>query len=280
MRDRCASYLLSTCSRGEPKADAEFAMSKKCINRVSRAFLECPPNGTECTRTINKVQVKFFNYAKCHQDFATQHQSICITRKRALCRLRPIQIFKLIRLDMSLVQRLFDTLPNMYLIYQYRDPRGILFSRLSHAGLLTHSLADEAKILCSNIIFDLDRIHRVTEQHSARIIFMKYEDLVVNGTQEAERLYSLIGETLPNTVKEWLNYATSSSHNTKKYMYGTNRKNATETAFQWKTMLTSEQLELINDVCGDALRALNYSWQTYSASNQRSCKTCSVGHGW
>ena len=212
-------------------------------------------------QNVNVVEADnlFWRYASCHMNVARNYTSVCLAAGVKVCQQRRIQAVKLIRLDVSLLDKLFQELPNLHVIYQYRDPRGILASRFANARrLATHRFEKETKILCANMLHDVNVTETLSAAHPGRVIFMKFEDIAMNPAAESERVYSLLGETVPPEVTSWLSSATA-NENSADRPFHTVRADSTKIPLAWQRTLDSKRIAVVNELCQDFILKMNYT---------------------
>ena len=206
-----------------------------------------------------KLEDPFAKYVSCIRN-TTEPRCLGIGIDK--CLLKRIQVVKLIRLNVELLRDILIEIPDTYVVYQYRDPRGILSSRLpsnKRPSMLVHDFEKEAKILCSNMMFDYNILNKMQPQFKDRIIFMKYEDLAEDAHGESTRVYGLLNESLPQNVVQWLDMATNGVARRDGARFGTVRSNSTKVAYAWRETLTASQIDIATQHCKNVLLRLGYT---------------------
>ena len=198
----------------------------------------------------------FSNYASCQAKVAERFASTCLPAGIEACRQQRLQVVKLIRLEMTAVEHLLRDSPNTYLVYQYRDPRGILASRLENR-MLSFKFATEAKLLCEDMLEDIKVLRGISERYNSRIIYIKYEDLAMFPYDVTRDVYAQLGEEVPMQLKYWLSLATKTKQRRER-TFGTRRSNSTSVAFKWREKLDSRQIQTATSLCREYLTQMKF----------------------
>ena len=196
----------------------------------------------ECTRTAEK------RVLQC-KDVLTES-----------CKRYKVRSFKTIRMSMEIVGEMIEQEPELKFVYLVRDPRGIVQSRNSikeMSILANHDIGKEAAALCHRMLLDNEIYSQLATKYPHNILRVRYEDITAEPKEQAQKIYSFARNSeLPDTINEFLR---KSMNSTKEGgTYGTARKNATATAYKWRTKLTEFQLEDINNKCKTVLDILGY----------------------
>ena len=150
------------------------------------------------------------------------------------------------------------TLRVMHLI---RDPRGVLTSRwkaqFNFANIPVSDTLRYVKITCARMSDDVKTCRLLEMKYPKRIIGIRYEDLVSDHAHVAREVYdTLLGVPVPKEVFDGLDASINAdkSHSA----YGTMRRNSTETAFHWKTIMDPWLQEQVTNLCRSFLIDMRY----------------------
>ena len=177
------------------------------------------------------------------------------------CLQQKVRSFKAIRLSMEMLEAMIRKEPELRIVYLVRDPRGIVNSRVATRELSATSgkkLQKEAEVLCHRMAFDTLLYEDLVSRFPLNFLRLHYEDIATQPMEQAERIYKFIRDiSLPDTVRAFIQKSMHASNNDGSY--GTSRKNATATAFSWRTKLPAHEIAGINSVCGSVIQKLNYT---------------------
>ena len=151
--------------------------------------------------------------------------------------------------------------PFIKLIHYVRDPRGILESRFRHSKVKAISqFKSGARQLCSKIVSDLEVYNRLATLFPKNFMLVKYEDLVDNSTKSLSIIHQFLGIQVPDSVEKFMQSALNSKRNGNAMQ--TNRKNGTATALQWENHVDKDILHIMEDICHNAIKTLDYPFVT------------------
>ena len=201
-------------------------------------------------------------YASCHVRTSKMFQAKCAPRLMSNCAKKKIHVVKLIRLNIDSVEALLTSMSNATFIYQVRDPRGIIASRIKNKVLMTYPLEKEVQTMCSNMYYDAKVVQELSVKFPGRVHLLRYEDLTMTPATELQRIYDAIGETLPETVLKAFKSEDSEERFTtfqeKQGSFNTNRENPREVAVAWKEDLDEQVLGLVTHQCKEFLEMMRY----------------------
>ena len=203
----------------------------------------------DCNRAIEKFQL----YYKCMNNFRRAMEP-CVGNLSSVCREASLFGIKTIRLRADLVFQLLIDDPDLKIVHQIRDPRGIVYSRKRTALLSLLSgknIVNEASILCQRISYDVGILSRLEQQFPGRILQIKYEDLVVHPQETAQEFYDFLGVEMPPEVTSWFNDLNDTVKEGN--AFSTIRRNSTATAFKWQTVLKADDIASITEKCLDVI---------------------------
>lgn len=190
----------------------------------------------------------------------------CIPRLQGSCTSAIFTAIKTIRVSLRLASQLMQSIPDLRIVYSYRDPRGILASR---KHLEPYYYTDEASFavrsreLCGQMSQDLAEADSLRaslgESGRERLTVLRYEDLALNPLDTARDIYRGIGLELTPGVREWLIKSTTTSDH--EYNPTTVHRNATEVVQKWRHSLSEAYQRIASEACHDVLQRLRYDQQ-------------------
>lgn len=219
--------------------------------------LDLPSNCSYETHTPQQVALALQRHSLCMEKYTKAAQR-CFMGFQDKCLLSSIRSFKDIRLSMSMIEQLLEKDRNIKVIWNMRDPRGIVVGRRRNHLLSEVSGQDikkEAESLCAKIrTHDIPPYIRIQQKYKNAVFVDTLEDRAVNPLQTLSDTYTWLGRTLPDRLRyTWeLNTVNSS-----KYKSDTDK---------WRAELTKEENEHIYKVCGDVMTFFRYLlWLLYIA---------------
>ena len=186
----------------------------------------------------------------------------CLVPLIEKCRRSEVVAVKVIRLHMSYVDQLLSDDPDLRLIHVVRDPRGLLeswrklYSKPSQYSMY-HRRQLDAKIMCQRMVTDCRIRRQLESKYPRRILLLRYEDLVTATDTVIGDIYNgLLQMALPSNIidviKQQMHAASDNG------VTGTQRKNGTATATNWRRTINRALLDYITDKCRPLLDELRY----------------------
>ena len=171
------------------------------------------------------------------------------------CKQKKLRVIKTVRANMRSAELLLKSYQYLYLIHLYRDPRGVIRSRLKadwSRGLVNRpSAAYEAKLYCSPVLNDIrQRIHLEHEGHSNRIKEIIYDDFVQKPLLSVLNSYHFLGKQPSIHVNRYYRGTGCQSLSNKTQCRST----------KWIKTLKQENISAINSVCSQFFKETNFSW--------------------
>ena len=200
------------------------------------------------------------SFRRCNKQHHFKTLARCLEPLIEKCRQSDIVAVKVIRLHMSYVDQLLSSDPDLRVIHLVRDPRGLVqaWRKMDPSG--SKSMTDmqlNAKLICRRMLTDCQIRRRLELKYPRRILVVRYEDLVTATDKVLNDVYSrLLQLALPSNVVNAINeqlHATSADG-----AYGTQRKNGTATATNWRRTINNTLLKYINNTCRQLLDELHY----------------------
>lgn len=197
------------------------------------------------------------------------------TRRRELCLESKFRVAKVIRV--SSIQQLEPLVrQGTKVMHLALDPRGTVSSRLkSHfrnhttAAMmenLQHSkwrniTGKAAMKLCPEYQSDMKYLEYALKSPpwSSNYLFLRYEDLVTDSVQQAQRMFAFLGLSLPDRVLHCISNPTANlTEHTSHEFFTISKANWTDTAFKWRSFMPLQLVQEIQDVCGEYMYKAGY----------------------
>mgnify|MGYP000166837795 CR=1 FL=1 len=120
----------------------------------------------------------------------------CLNRMKPICRNAKKHVLKVLRSTLDNHEELLKGLPNLKVIQLFRDPRGILSSRLSTSFYMNKLKTDESiveamKIQCRRMVYDIQVSEVFRHKYPDRFRVVQYEDFD-DLEHKAELLYEFM----------------------------------------------------------------------------------------
>ena len=188
----------------------------------------------------------------------------CFPLLKEACQRASLQFTKEHRVSMRSIHTLLKQMPNLKIIHYVRHPGAIAVSRDKTNNTWpdgNRDLVTEAKMICSQMMQDI-RTRKVLERtYPDAFLSMKYEDLVSSPGPFIRKVFNHIGHPLP---KDLIHNIESSLHadidkKSDTYVWGTKRKNATETADAWRKHVSAAVMRGMAIHCKALYNELGYS---------------------
>ena len=207
-----------------------------------------------------KMSRNLREYQKCLGNRAvSQRVYSCATQLDQVCSNSRIKVIKTVRMRMDLVQEFMTKFPDIKVVYQWRDPRGILNSRWESSK--KHRVSNftlDTDILCKQMSFDLIVNHRMNQNNTGDFVIIKYEHLASRTQPTVIKLYNDLDlGPVPRLVMSWITQNTRAGSNNGPL--GTSRTNSTAVAKKWKVQLRIGILGYITKKCAGPLFTMGYT---------------------
>jgi len=169
-----------------------------------------------------------------------------------ICKSKSIIAQKVIRLcDIDQIAHFKTKIPNLKVIFLYRDPRGIFSSRQK---LIGESLAFKTvEKTCDMYSKSL------AKSEGGDFLSIRYEDISLDPMAAAEKIYDFVNEELPSSVRNWIS-DTINAEDVKtvgKSKYSTN-KDPIATMTRWRFAQKFEHTQFLQSVCSDYIKKGGY----------------------
>lgn len=200
----------------------------------------------------------FVQYKEC-----ITHQKIralrCLSKVTSACLNSTIRSVKAIRFSMDVMEELLTLVPDLKVIHYIRDPRGLALSRMK-TGLLSqvsrHDMVTEARLYCDRVMHDLKIRQTLELRYPNTFMQLLYEDLAQNPQRATRQSYDFLGTPVPKEVPKWMHQMANAS--TDGAGFDTQRVNSSQTALNWRAILTESKVQSITSACADLVDTLGY----------------------
>ena len=222
-----------------------------CHENLKR-LRQCWVDGVDqCVSSGGELPISSFT--GCYGKYNQSEGPECVKDFEAVCKSTRVHSTKLHRLRMSTVEELILRIPNIYIIYYVRDPRGIYKSR---KGL--YDVPPFAK-LCEHMEEDHDVYDMLKAKYPEVFLQVKYEHLASDPQGKTKQIYNHIGLDIPQEVTSFLNEPPKNKkRGQKEGPHSVHRSNSTYTASAWRDTLSETLLAEANTACKTVLDKLDY----------------------
>ncbi|XP_059177487.1 carbohydrate sulfotransferase 4-like [Physella acuta] len=173
------------------------------------------------------------------------------------CRQTNYLVVKVIRLTMQELGQLMDLDPDFKVLYLVRDPRGTVRSQNQLGEFDWTILNNYTKSFCERVRSDIHVSKTVFHKFPHRVMQVRYEDIIENPIARTQQLYGFINLEFTPPVKEYI-WNITFAGNQDDCNICTTRKNATETAYAWRKVLSFDEVNLIQSHCSDVMKHFGY----------------------
>ncbi|XP_052283355.1 carbohydrate sulfotransferase 1-like [Dreissena polymorpha] len=218
-----------------------------CRLRAVRTFLE--PGVTEALKFAGP---SWSDYWYCNQ--RGQPWDTCLNVLEGSCQQAQHVVAKVLRLSVGAYWTLLFRNNNLKVVHLFRDPRGVVNSRLNTRGYALkktiENVKTNAEALCDKMWSDLQEGKRLMGKFPDRFKFVHYEKLVYLDKEVIE-LHDFLGLRLTRANLETIRR----DYTNVLWKWRENRQN---NAFWWRTSLPWELIKAVDNACGDVLEELGY----------------------
>lgn len=181
----------------------------------------------------------------------------CLRSFRESCLGYGIRAIKTVRLSIADAELLLKVLPNLKVIHQIRDPRGMLLSRSSLGEFPWSTVDSGSKAACDEIVANLNSSERLHHLYPNRIKTILYEKIAEMPLEALKEIYNFSNITVDKTTDQWLKNATMSGKEVK-CTYCSTKANSTITAYKWRQTLQFRFVWIIDRNCKSLYDKLGY----------------------
>ena len=254
----CNALTRDMCGRKSVAVDPVKAYA--CADKIQQAHdIYTDPHAT----TSSSMQLEnFLKRERCLEKSRLGYFRCAEFLQRA-CDETNIRTVKTIRLRMDTAVKFLKRFQDVKMVWFIRDPRGILLSRMkvNFISEIAHKNPGvEAELICKKIMADVrayDAFQKSISDINDRILTIRYEDLVSQPKEIVSKVYEFIDQELPKKVLDWLDHSVNADRDDKG-LFGTQRANASATAFKWRNKLSPNNIRFVSQKCQAVLERFGY----------------------
>ncbi|ELT94373.1 hypothetical protein CAPTEDRAFT_193000 [Capitella teleta] len=280
--NKCNLELSSVCSK---RFDVSQSNLQMCANELA---LRHDPSATPpfpfvtSSKSVRKAVEKYRDCMKPCRSKALK----CSSYLANSCHHARVRNIKPVRLPMSAARLVHQSLPDVKIIHNIRDPRGVVHSRKyvsesfhsafamyrtpvvskrkrdtkkSPAYFTTVDVAKEAMLLCRNVAEDVIVRREMLKDDPGCAKEILYENYATQPLAVTQDIYDFIGQPLPHQVLQWLaENTTGEKVNSQKQ---TSRQ-ANVTMLKWQDELSVRDMAAVNGHCKYLFEIMHHvPWQ-------------------
>jgi len=185
-----------------------WRFGEKSLTRIEqcRRLLANEINATSANLSTNTAQI-FHDYRSCFESYRQRVDAHCTELLRKAIADHPLRATKVVRATMDSMGPLLRSLPTLRVIHLVRDPRSVSLSRKRFGpavrGIYTKRTKNktrvvaEASLYCHHVTADIRSRLALERKFPGRIMWMRYEEVMVNPEQKFRDIYKLLDEPVP-----------------------------------------------------------------------------------
>ena len=213
--------------------------------------------------SYNDVKSSFKDYNECLRQVREVAAGKCIPLLEPICQKSSLHGMKTVRVGMEMAIHMLKYIPDLKIVHNIRDPRGITLSRMriNHGDMMSASsgadIVKEAKILCSTIARHIKLRRALEKLRPGTSMQITYEDFATKPLEKAEEIYKFIGQTLPKEVTDWLRVNALGEKD------GTSKaRNASAIAQAWENKISFSKAKQIDVYCRTLYDEVSNRWSS------------------
>lgn len=186
----------------------------------------------------------------------------CYRKLEGKCRNANARVAKIIRTSLDHFTHLLESHPRLKIVHMYRDPRAIIYSRVTSMPHIFKNITTSSSSLCKKILDDSNKIKLIKQKFPQRILELYYEDLVEKFDKTVKKLYKFLNfeysseddkRLLPMKCNKCLNKRTLGEN-----IWNTIRADSLRASVKWRSVITKYTVKQIDDLCSNAYLATGY----------------------
>ena len=222
----CTSPSLN--KRQEQGCSTKLREARKCYLSGERRDSLCP---------FTKLMEKCYGRK-------TIHKPACIEQFENKCSSARIIVTKVVRLSMQAVEEIIFKIPDIFIVYFVRDPRGIWLSRKT-----THARDHPIRPLCEQMFNDHNMYTELNRKFPGVFLKVKYEEFAEDPIKHASDIYSHIGEKLTDDLQRYIKSITHNTDSIEESAHDVDRMDSNQTAHAWMTKLDTDTINQMTRNC-------------------------------
>ena len=245
---KCASHS-SRCAGTKPEECTSISLNKRLANKCHvklEAAHQCylGHNDTHCKDPELKP---YIDRLKCYT--AAKQSSTCVRSFEKVCNTHRLRTTKVHRLSMQSVETIIQRIPDIYIVFYVRDPRGTFVSRIKNRGMPIGAL-------CRQMEQDHQIYTKLKLKYPKSLHMMRYEDLAIQQEEALQDLFGFLDEPIPEATRKHMTSITSANSNGGRM--GVKRSDSEKTANAWRQKIKKDIHEESKTECAKVLQLLGY----------------------
>ena len=221
--------------------DLHFKGDTQCIIKCSRG-----PSNPFKFFIQDMIRNRSLRHTPCLGRYMTNPVGCNALTLSEQCKTADVISLKLLRYDLSDLNKRMENDKNVFLVHEFRDPRGTIQSFIrENKDLYPPRLILLTRALCNMISHDLGVLQKLKHLFPNRIKVIKYEDFAKDPIYVTKQIYKLINQPLSKEVISWILLATRGLIDSGKFK----RRNSTDTALRWRRTMTKSNKEMVQQEC-------------------------------
>ncbi|ELU17439.1 hypothetical protein CAPTEDRAFT_215212 [Capitella teleta] len=168
------------------------------------------------------------------------------------CQNAIMRVIKTIRVPLAYTIDLIRSDPTLKVVYSIRNPLAMFNS----ARELYHYGPEDISNFCKRMNIDWMTAKWLQKEYPDNIHIVKYEELALNTSSVATKVYEYIGIEIPREFTG--SEPTSLAYGERSDRFSTN-KNSTEAVIHWKETMHPAAVKLVINQCHDIIKAMGYT---------------------
>ncbi len=257
--DSCVNYMPEGCRYNVASAAKRGCQVVKAL--VEGRHLEVNKS-TIVLPLDNEAVNNITKYHSClHKDIWVEAAQKCSRLASSSCIKAPVRAVKVLRLRLEDTEPLVQRYPDMKIIHQLRDPRGIIVSS-QYLGLMSifsqGNVGKEAILVCNKMLRDVKAFKRLKEKYPRNYFLTTYEEFADSPMSMVEEVYKFIDFEPSQSLRQHVYDITHSEFDTKRASLDVKRKNSSENAHKWRKQISSKWKTAIDKRCVELLTVAGY----------------------
>ncbi|XP_071156137.1 carbohydrate sulfotransferase 1-like [Mytilus edulis] len=181
------------------------------------------------------------------------------------CLRSQLRLAKVLRIAGDLVEHLLVKNSKLKVIYLYRDPRGIINSRIKvpvHASAGAwkdfNTTEDIAFAVCKKMDIDSKNIFDLKEKYPERIFTVAYEAVAKYPLKSARHLFKFLDVNVSKEYQNFISKMGNRSEKEDKIWNSAFRSDGYATAVKWRKELSKKDRKIIDISCRNVYKQLGY----------------------
>ena len=239
---------------------------KTTVYSVCPQFADTPEELTplsnpseSCLNLASKLNL-FIDHDQCIEDL-NKLTFTCRQKMAAPCRRTRLTVAEFQRVFIEDLEPFIQQMPDIHIVHYVRDPRAVSVSRADeHIHTFRHTMSwtamHETYLLCHRMRYDIQHRKRLQERYPGSIITVRYEDLVLDPKATVRRMYEFFDRPVPLGLNDWVKRTMQAVKDDG--MYGVRKTNGLRHLSKWRSEVTTEDIDIMNQLCVDVLSEYDY----------------------